>query len=88
MISESSLKVVFRSELGSGTGADADAAVLISNNVASTPFDPPPSRVQTKAQEIGILFQIPCNPPARDGGAHFRYSDPPYYLNPSHPVSL
>ena len=51
-------------------------------------FDPPPSRVQTKAQEIGILFQIPCNPPARDGGAHFRYSDPPYYLNPSHPVSL
>ena len=42
LISESSLKVVFRSELGSGTGADADAAVLISNNVASTPFDLPP----------------------------------------------
>ena len=38
----SSLKVVFRSERGWRGVADADAAVLISTNVASLPpFDPP-----------------------------------------------
>ena len=62
--------------------ADADAAVLISYNVASTPFDLPPKPSPDGGARNRDPIPDTLQPSARDGGP---ISDTQI---PSHPVSV